>query len=93
MRLKNQINKTCLSENNNLGIENLQQSRLKCVIERFDYFINEIHEKLRWNNYIGKYLIDLGSFNTMLIDISVTSQSMNNKNTNYTNNYVIMPWI
>ena len=47
MRLKNQINKTCLSENNNLGIENLQQSRLKCVIERCDYFINEIHEKLR----------------------------------------------
>ena len=91
MRLKNQINKTCLSENNNLGIENLQQSRLKCVIERCDYFINEIHEKLRSNNYIGKYLIDLGSFNTMLIDISVTSQSMNNKNTNYTNNYVIMP--
>ena len=93
MRLKNQIHKTCLSENNNLGVKNLQQSRLKCVIERCDYFINEIHEKLRWNNYIGKYLIDLGSFNTMLIDISVTSQSMNNKNTNYTNNYVIMPWI
>ena len=91
MRLKNQIHKTCLSENNNLGVKNLQQSRLKCVIERCDYFINEIHEKLRSNNYIGKYLIDLGSFNTMLIDISVTSQSMNNKNTNYTNNYVIMP--
>lgn len=73
MRLKNQIHKTCLSENNNLGIENLQQCRLKCVIKRCEYFINEIPEKLRSNNYIGKYLIDLRSFNTMLIDISVTS--------------------